>query len=66
MDNDISSNSDSEKPLNKLFMLYLKNMTPQEKIAYKIAQQNLESSYDMEKSIGFVNFLNKNNLCISK
>ena len=36
---------------------YLKNMTNEEKQAYDIAKSHLESSFDVEKSIGFLNYL---------
>ncbi len=36
---------------------YLKQMSPSEKIAYDIAVKNLESSFDIEKSIGFKEFM---------
>ena len=36
---------------------YLKQMSPIEKIAYDIAVKNLESSFDIEKSIGFKEFM---------
>ena len=36
---------------------YVKQMTPSEKIAYQIAREKLESSFDMEKSIGFIEFV---------
>ncbi len=34
-------------------------MNPQEKIAYNIAVKNLESSFDIEKSIGFIEYKKK-------
>ena len=36
---------------------YIEQLTPQEKIAYQIAKKNLESSFDIEKSIGFLNYV---------
>lgn len=38
---------------------YIEQMTPEEKIAYNIAKKNLESSFDIEKSIGFLEFKKK-------
>lgn len=55
-----------EKPLVELSNLYIKNMNVYEKMAYKIAKHNLESSYDMEKSIGFAEFLKKNDYVIQR
>jgi len=53
-----------EKPLEELLNMYIENMSIYEKVAYEIAKNNLESSYDMEKSIGFIDFLKKNNYTI--
>ena len=36
---------------------YIKNMSNEEKLAYDIAKSHLESSFDVEKSIGFLNYL---------
>ena len=33
--------------------LYIEQMSPQEKLVLKIAIEHLESSFDIEKSIGF-------------
>lgn len=33
---------------------YIKQMTEQEKLVLKIAQNHLESSFDITKSIGFI------------
>ena len=38
---------------------YISQMSPSEKGAYSIAEQILESSFDMEKSIGFLEFLKR-------
>jgi len=40
---------------------YIKQLNPQEKIAYEIAVKNLESSFDIEKSIGFINYMKTQN-----
>jgi hypothetical protein len=53
-----------EKPLDELLNLYIENFNVYERVAYEIAKNNLESSYDMEKSIGFIEFLKKNNYVI--
>lgn len=39
--------------------VYIAQMSESEKIAYSIATKNLESSFDMEKSIGFIEYLQK-------
>ena len=54
-----------EKPLSELLNLYIENMNPYERVAYEIAKKNLESSYDMEKSIGFYDFIKNNNFVVS-
>ena len=46
--------------------LYIDSMTALEKEGYIIAQTQLESSFDIEKSIGFIDFINKNNYIIDK
>ena len=33
---------------------FLQSLTPMEKLAYKIAKADLESSFDITKSIGFL------------
>ena len=53
-----------EKPLDELLNLYIENFNVYERVAYEIAKNNLESSYDIEKSIGFIEFLKKNNYVI--
>lgn len=45
---------------------YVNNMNDADKIAYKIAVKQLESSFDMVKSIGFMDYINKNNIVIKK
>tara|TARA_B100000674_G_C37495307_1_gene757831 strand:- start:390 stop:593 length:204 start_codon:yes stop_codon:yes gene_type:complete len=45
---------------------YINNMSDADKIAYNIAVKQLESSFDMVKSIGFMDYINKNNIVIKK
>ena len=47
----------SEKKKESLIKDYLKNMSKEEKQAYDIAKSHLESSFDIDKSIGFLNYL---------
>ena len=42
---------------NKLLKIYLQSLNPDEIIALKIAKEHLKSSFDIEKSIGFLQFL---------
>lgn len=39
---------------------YISQLSAQERIVFKIAQEHLESSFDMEKSIGYKEWLLKN------
>ena len=59
-----SDDTSREKTRNELLELYIENMDPYERVAYEIAKKNLESSYDMEKSIGFLDFIKQNNYVI--
>jgi len=43
---------------DELVKKYIENMSEQEKIALKIAQEHLGSSFDIIKSIGFINWCN--------
>lgn len=61
---DSQNNDKREKPLDELLNLYIESFNIYERVAYKIAQTNLESSYDMEKSIGFIEFLKENNYVV--
>ena len=45
--------------LEEAIQQYIESFDTYEKIAYKIAKQNLESSFDIEKSIGFKQFIEK-------
>jgi len=61
---DPQNNTKCEKPLDELLNLYIENFNVYERVEYEIAKNNLESSYDMEESIGFIEFLKKNNYTI--
>jgi hypothetical protein len=43
-------------PTDKIIEMYLKSMTESEKQAYLIAKNHLETSFNLEKSIGFIRF----------
>jgi hypothetical protein len=49
------------KDINPLIELYIEQMSPQEKLVLNIATEHLESSFDIEKSIGFKEWLNDYN-----
>lgn len=40
---------------------YVSSLTEQERIVYIIAKEHLESSFDIEKSIGFLEWLDNKN-----
>jgi len=61
-----SSRDKNEKKIDELVQLYLENMNAFERVAYEIAKENLESSYDIEKSIGFLEFVKNNNYLVSE
>ena len=45
----------------KLIKAYINQLNDQEKLVLKIAIEHLESSFDIQKSIGFQKWLSKNN-----
>ena len=44
--------------------VYEDSMNNADKIAYKIAIKQLESSFDLEKSIGFLEYIKKQNIIL--
>jgi hypothetical protein len=53
-DNEVMDKSLKEKELVKQ---YIAQLTPSEKIVFAIAQKQLESSFCIEKSIGFLQYV---------
>lgn len=54
--------SDKEKyEMEKLIEEYISEFTEQERIVFNIAKEHLGSSFDIEKSIGFLEWLEKKN-----
>tara|TARA_Y100000996_G_C22286733_1_gene546356 strand:- start:23 stop:163 length:141 start_codon:yes stop_codon:yes gene_type:complete len=45
--------------MKELIKSYIDQLTPQEKKVMEIAQKNLGSSFNIEKSIGFISWLAK-------
>lgn len=45
---------------------YINQLSNIEKIAFKIAKENLETSFDIEKSIGFLNYIKEKKYIIIK
>lgn len=46
------------------FQAYEDSMNEADKVAYKIAIQQLESSFDLEKSIGFLEYIKNQNIIL--
>lgn len=57
MDNKSNENIEKEK----LFKKFIESLSAIEKKALSIAQRNLESSFNLEKSIGYIEWYNKYN-----
>ena len=58
------SEKDSSKSLSSITMnsekeKYIEQLSDNERKTYEIANQHLESSFSVEKSIGFINWKNK-------
>ena len=51
--------SDTEKGEKELYEAYMEQLSPMEKKVLEIAKSHLESSFSLEKSIGFQNWKNK-------
>lgn len=49
-----------KKQIQEKINRYMSTLSKKEKIAYKIAKSDLKSSFDIEKSIGFLSWLKKN------
>jgi hypothetical protein len=47
---------------NTLIDEYIKTLTPKERIALVKAKELLKDSFNIEKSIGFIKWKNKNNI----
>ena len=51
-----------ELTMNAAIEEYKNAMNPADKAAYEIAVKQLESSFDIEKSIGFMDYLKEQNI----
>ena len=60
--NNETKNNDENNDENYLIQEYVNSLNEQELIVLEIAKKQLESSFDISKSIGYLNWLNKNNL----
>ena len=45
---------------NEIIQQYINSLNEIQKIALKIAKEDLDSSFNIEKSIGFLNWIKKN------
>ena len=54
MNNEVANN---EVANNEVVEQYIAQFTPSEKIVYEIARKQLESSFCIEKSIGFLEYV---------
>lgn len=45
--------------IQTLIKTYIESLSPHEKQAYDIAENHLESSFDVEKSIGFLKYVSE-------
>ena len=48
-----------ESTKEELHMLYISQMSVQERKAYEIAKEHLETSFNIDKSIGFIDWKKK-------
>ena len=59
-DNIENQNNISDKKLNNNLENYISQLTSIEKIVLEIAKKQLESSFDIEKTIGFIEWMENN------
>jgi hypothetical protein len=59
MNNEVANNEVANNKVanNELVEQYIAQFTPSEKIVYEIARKQLESSFCIEKSIGFLEYV---------
>ena len=57
---EIQKREEIQESTEKLHMLYISQMTIQERKAYEIAKEHLETSFNIEKSIGFLQWKKDN------
>jgi len=53
------STKGQESTKEELHMLYISQMSVQERKAYEIAKEHLETSFNIDKSIGFIDWKKK-------
>jgi hypothetical protein len=57
MDKGLADKALMDKELKELVEQYIAQLTPSEKIVYDIARKQLETSFCIEKSIGFLEYV---------
>ena len=55
-----NTNMESEDKTTELMKKYIENMDDKERVAYEIAKDHLQSSFDLVKSIGYKKFAENN------
>ena len=50
--------------IQEAIQLYIDNLDDIEKLTLEVAKRQLESSFEINKSIGFINYLKDNNITI--
>ena len=56
---EIQKGQEIQKGHEELHMLYISQMSVQERKAYEIAKEHLETSFNIDKSIGFIEWKKK-------
>jgi len=56
----MKKNSSKVQELNKEKNDYLKSLNTEEKETLKIAKEHLKTSFNLEKSVGFANYIKEN------
>lgn len=65
-DNDNDDNNDNNNlKLQDVIDKYIESLNEMEQLTLEVAKQQLESSFDIHKSIGFIDYLKTNNITIS-
>ena len=55
-----NNNMEYKDEITELMMRYIESMNDKERVAYEIAKDHLQSSFDLVKSIGYKKFAEKN------
>ena len=55
-----NNNMEYKDEITELMMRYIESMNDKERVAYEIAKDHLQSSFDLVKSIGYKKFVEKN------